>query len=268
MEILENQLKNKKISNAYIFENINSESNLKNALEFSKKIFELYNISSNIENNPDITVINNENTVISIEDVRSLIRYMYLNPNNGLVKIYIINHSENLRIESSNALLKSIEDPNDYCIIIFLTNNSDSLLATIRSRCQIIKFLSEKNKEEVEIEKLSNILYELMSGNLSFYYENKDFFEGYKDKKETLINSILDFYSSLIRYKYTKEEMYIKDKKELFYIKKLDHIPFDTISNIIKKVEEIGSGFSNNVNYDLSIENFVFYVYREVENKC
>ena len=56
-------------------------------------------------------------------------------------KIYIINQAESMTIEAQNALLKTLEEPPEYAIIILITSNKEALLDTIKSRCEIIKFL-------------------------------------------------------------------------------------------------------------------------------
>ncbi|PMC81736.1 DNA polymerase III subunit delta' [Anaerococcus hydrogenalis] len=264
MEILENQIENKRLSSAYIFESKNSTYNLDRALEFSKKVFESYGLDTRLSENSDFEIIKRDEKEknISIKTVRLLINDMYLRPSNGKIKIYIIDESERLSHEGSNALLKSIEEAKDYILIIFTTNNSFSLLKTIRSRCQIISFKSEKENEFVDREELSNILSEIISGNLSFYYKNKDFFNKAKDYKEEFFMEISNFFNNLIKLKYYRE-ISIENKKILFYLKKIEKLPFDSIDRIIRKTEEITKGFKNNVNFDLAIENFVFFIYRE-----
>lgn len=267
IEILENQIKNDKLSNAYIFESKNSSYNLDKALEFSKSIFNNFGISTKLEENPDFEIIkkNAKEKNISIKDIRLLIKDMYLRPSNGKIKIYIIKDSENLSIESSNALLKSIEEAKDYIILIFTTNNAYSLLKTIRSRCQIISFKSQIENEFVDREKLSYILSEIISGNFSFYYKNKDFFSKAKDYKEELFVEILNFFNNLIKLKYYKNNAK-ENKKVLFYLRKIENLPFDSIDRIIRKAEQITKGFKNNVNFDMAVENFLIFIYREGRN--
>lgn len=267
IEILENQIKNDKLSNAYIFESKNFSYNLDKALEFSKSIFNNFGISTKLEENPDFEIIKKDDKEknISIKDIRLLIKDMYLRPNNGKIKIYIIKDSENLSIESSNALLKSIEEAKDYIILIFTTNNAYSLLKTIRSRCQIISFKSQIENEFVDREKLSYILSEIISGNFSFYYKNKDFFSKAKDYKEELFVEILNFFNNLIKLKYYKNNAK-ENKKVLFYLRKIENLPFDSIDRIIRKAEQITKGFKNNVNFDMAVENFLIFIYREGRN--
>lgn len=267
IEILENQIKNDKLSNAYIFESKNSSYNLDKALEFSKSIFNNFGINTKLEENPDFEIIKKDDKEknISIKTIRLLIKDMYLRPSNGKIKIYIIKDSENLSIESSNALLKSIEESKDYIILIFTTNNAYSLLKTIRSRCQIISFKSQIENEFVDREKLSYILSEIISGNFSFYYKNKDFFSKAKDYKEELFVEILNFFNNLIKLKYYKNNAK-ENKKVLFYLRKIENLPFDSIDRIIRKAEQITKGFKNNVNFDMAVENFLIFIYREGRN--
>ena len=267
IEILENQIKNDKLSNAYIFESKNSSYNLDKALEFSKSVFNNFGINTKLEENPDFEIIKKDDNEknISIKTIRLLIKDMYLRPTNGKIKIYIIKDSENLSIESSNALLKSIEEAKDYIILIFTTNNAYSLLKTIRSRCQIISFKSQIENEFVDREKLSYILSEIISGNFSFYYKNKDFFSKAKDYKEELFVEILNFFNNLIKLKYYKNNAK-ENKKVLFYLRKIENLPFDSIDRIIRKAEQITKGFKNNANFDMAVENFLIFIYREGRN--
>lgn len=267
IEILENQIKNDKLSNAYIFESKNSSYNLDKALEFSKSVFNNFGINTKLEENPDFEIIKKDDKEknISIKTIRLLIKDMYLRPSNGKIKIYIIKDSENLSIESSNALLKSIEESKDYIILIFTTNNAYSLLKTIRSRCQIISFKSQIENEFVDREKLSYILSEIISGNFSFYYKNKDFFSKAKDYKEELFVEILNFFNNLIKLKYYKNNAK-ENKKVLFYFRKIENLPFDSIDRIIRKAEQITKGFKNNANFDMAVENFLIFIYREGRN--
>lgn len=267
IEILENQIKNDKLSNAYIFESKNSSYNLDKALEFSKSVFNNFGINTKLEENPDFEIIKKDDKEknISIKTIRLLIKDMYLRPSNGKIKIYIIKDSENLSIESSNALLKSIEEAKDYIILIFTTNNAYSLLKTIRSRCQTISFKSQIENEFVDMEKLSYILSEIISGNFSFYYKNKDFFSKAKDYKEELFVEILNFFNNLIKLKYYKNNVK-ENKKVLFYLRKIENLPFDSIDRIIRKAEQITKGFKNNANFDMAVENFLIFIYREGRN--
>lgn len=55
-------------------------------------------------------------------------------------KVFVISEGEKLNIKSQNALLKVLEEPPGYCCIILLCTRLEKLLATTKSRCQIVRF--------------------------------------------------------------------------------------------------------------------------------
>lgn len=89
------------------------------------------------KNHPDIITITHEKpNSIGIEDIRiQLIDDVSIKPYTGPYKIYILNEAEKLTLQAQNALLKTIEEPPAYAVILLLTSNADSLLPTISSRC-------------------------------------------------------------------------------------------------------------------------------------
>lgn len=89
------------------------------------------------KNHPDIIHITHEKpNSIGIEDIRSqLIDDVAIKPYCSSYKIYIISEAEKLTLQAQNALLKTIEEPPVYAVILLLTNNMDALLPTITSRC-------------------------------------------------------------------------------------------------------------------------------------
>ena len=88
-------------------------------------------------NNPDLIRINHEKPAsIGVEDVREqLVEDVMIKPYNGRYKVYIIDEAEKLTVQAQNAILKTVEEPPKYSVIIFLTNNAEVFLPTILSRC-------------------------------------------------------------------------------------------------------------------------------------
>ena len=85
---------------------------------------------------------------ISIEQMRGEIRRtIYLKPLEGRRRVYIIDEAEKMTAEAANSLLKTLEEPPPNAILILLTTSYFSLLATIRSRCQALRFSSIRRKE-------------------------------------------------------------------------------------------------------------------------
>ncbi len=257
MTILERQLANNNLSNAYIIEGEDIGYNLDYSLEFAKEVFDSYAIKSNI--NPDLSVIDKE--IIDITTIRSLIKDMVIRPTNGKIKIYIIHNAQNLRVEAANAMLKSLEELRDYVLVIFTTDNSGKILPTIRSRCQIISLTNRNYKKDIDFERLSDIIREIYEGNLSFYYKERDYLLAYKENKDELISSIIEIFRGLIDFKYKDNKPY--RSSYAYNLEKLSMMDLNSIERLISKLEEIQISYRNNINFELSIENIFFNIYRE-----
>lgn len=92
-------------------------------------------------NQPDIIYLNPEKeNIIGVNDIREQINNdVVIKPYSSKYKIYVINHAEKMNEAAQNAILKTIEEPPEYVIIILLTTNAEAFLPTIRSRCVTIE---------------------------------------------------------------------------------------------------------------------------------
>lgn len=99
-------------------------------------------------NHPDIIRVHHEKpNSIGVEDVRDqVIGDIMIKPYSSPYKIYIIAEADKMTVQAQNALLKTIEDPPAYAVIFLLAENADTLLATIRSRCVMLKLKNIKDK--------------------------------------------------------------------------------------------------------------------------
>jgi DNA polymerase-3 subunit delta' len=84
--------------------------------------------------------------------VEFLIEKVTARPTLSNRKVYVVCESEKLNTASQNALLKVLEEPPEYCCIILLCTRLEKLLATTKSRCQILRF--EHIEESKIVEKL------------------------------------------------------------------------------------------------------------------
>lgn len=93
-------------------------------------------------NHPNVKHIQPDGQYIKIDQIRELISEMTKTGFEEGRKIYIIHEAERMNIPSSNTLLKFLEEPEGLVTAILLTSNYQSILPTIQSRCQHIKFSS------------------------------------------------------------------------------------------------------------------------------
>ena len=258
MSLLDSQLKNNSLSNAYIIEGEDLDHNLKYAKDFAKKVFESYGLSAKLETNPDIEIIDKD--IIDIGTIRNLIKDMVIRPVNNKIKIYIIQNAQNLRIEAANAMLKSLEELKAYSLIVFTVDNSGKMLPTIRSRCQIISLNTTNNDIDIDMERLSEIFSKIYQGDLSAYYKERDFLISFKEDKSSLMEGLIKILSDTINNKYKASRGFASYDYNIESISSLD---LTGIERLLDKFERIYSSFRNNINFELSVENIFLNIYRE-----
>lgn len=93
-------------------------------------------------NQPDIIWVTHEKpNVISVDEIRTqILNDIELKPYSSRYKIYIVPDAQLMNTQAQNAILKTLEEPPEYAIIMLLTNNVDKFLPTIISRCIVLNF--------------------------------------------------------------------------------------------------------------------------------
>ena len=112
-----------------------------------------------------------DKNVIEISQIREMINYANKSAFNNMERIVLIDNAENLNLNSSNALLKIIEEPNENVFFILVFDNSKKLLNTLKSRC--LRFnLSMTFNESVSIVNkiIQEDIYNLINPDLINYY--------------------------------------------------------------------------------------------------
>ena len=212
LSAFEKEVKQNKISASYLFYGDKRVDLLFYALEFSKMVMtkdiedeeEKKSIEKRIENlqHSDIEVINRKNENIKIDEVRELIYDAIESAYSSPKKIFILCGIENLRKESSNALLKILEEPPKDVYFILLAR-SLNIISTIKSRT--IKFhLEGASNEELGVSKEIYYFFDGNENNIKRYKENGIPLEEYGDR----INSYEDALSNIKAMKeYAKNEI-------------------------------------------------------------
>lgn len=296
---LTNSIKKNKINHAYMFEGIDGIGKKKFSQELSKILLN----TENVDSSPDYINIYPDGNSIKIAQIRNLQTDIIIKPHKNY-KIYIINQADSMTIEAQNALLKTLEEPPEYAIIILITSNKEALLDTIKSRCEIIKFLPisildlnnylinkgiEKNRAQLlstfargSIEKAVELSesadFSIMRDEIQTYIEimlDKDIIDILEiptsmDKYKKDVISILDM---LINY--FRDIMLIKenvDKSMLINIDKLTFlqnmskkITYSQVAKIIDIIEDIKKKIRSNCNFSISIQVMALNIYEVIK---
>lgn len=148
VEHLKNAIRMEKISHAYILNGENMAGKMMLAEAFAMALqceaggdepcLECRSCRQAMAHNqPDIIYVTHDKpNIISVDDIRSQLNNdIVIKPYSSKYKIYIVDEAEKMNVQAQNALLKTIEEPPAYGIILLLTTNADGFLPTILSRC-------------------------------------------------------------------------------------------------------------------------------------
>ena len=89
---------------------------------------------------PDVGIVIPNKQTIYINAIRNLELEANFRPYEAKARVFVVDEAEKMNPQASNALLKTLEEPSDTTYIFLITSRPASLLPTIRSRCQMIRF--------------------------------------------------------------------------------------------------------------------------------
>lgn len=165
---LTNCIENKNFSHSYIFSGIKGIGKYTFAKDFAKCILEDSMMQDYYELGPD-------GKSIKVAQIRELQNVINIKPTFSKKSVYIIDDADLMTIEAQNSLLKTLEEPPEYAVIILIVHNERSVLSTVKSRCVNIKFnkLSDKDikkyflKNDLNFEDKNINVFKVLDGSLN-----------------------------------------------------------------------------------------------------
>ena len=294
-----NSISKGKVNHAYMFEGIEGIGKETFAKELAKILLE----TPHLENAPDCIRIKPDGNSIKIAQIRNLQSDIIIKPHKKY-KIYIIDKSERMTTEAQNALLKTLEEPPEYAIIILVANNKESLLPTIRSRCEIIKFtpipfIEVKNhlinqgvepnranllssfsrgsmKKALELAS-SNEFYEMkenvqeyietiLSKNMVKILDIPSEMEQYKSDSITVLDMMINYFRDIMICKeHVDKNMIINADKLVFIQNMSSKITYSQVSKIIDIIEDTKINIKGNCNFNVSIQVMSLNIYEVIK---
>ena len=307
IEYFQNAIATDKVSHAYILNGPDRSGKMLLAEAFAATLqCEKQQISPCLEchsckqaagrNQPDIIYVTHKKpNTLSVDDIREQVNAdVVLKPYSSRYKIYIIDEAEKMNVQAQNALLKTIEEPPAYAIIILLTTNADVFLPTILSRCVRLDLRSvndEKirsflvNEKEVP-DSQADICVAFAQGNVGkavLLAESQNFSEmknavvdlmkrireidlyelsqavkqitEYKLEINAYFDLMMIWYRDVLLYKATADVNRLIFQEEIYSIKKeASHSSYGGIEQILKSLEKAKARIRANVNFELVIE--------------
>ena len=306
-EHLQNAISMNKVSHAYIFNGPDRSGKMALANSFAMALqceqhstegcMECHSCQQALSGNqPDIIYLQHEKpNTISVDDIRRQINNdIGIKPYASPYKIYIVSEAEKMSQQAQNALLKTIEDPPAYAVILLLTSNADSFLPTILSRCitlnlkpvpdtAIHNFLMERYQipdykadictafaqgnvgKAVQLAS-SEEFNEIKASALQLVKRVKDIelhemietvkrISDYKLEINDYFDIMFIWYRDVLLYKATSDINSLIFKDEISDIKKqASKSSYEGIETIIKSLDKAKNRLNANVNFDLVIE--------------
>jgi len=232
---------------------------------------------------------------IGVDDIRGQINdTIYVKPYSSSYKIYMVDEAEKMTVQAQNALLKTIEEPPSYAVIILMTTNQEAFLPTILSRCIQLKLrplkdhvVSDYLTETMEIpEQKADIYAAFARGNLGkaihlasseeFAFLYKVVLNLLKNIKEMDIGMLLDYikkleedqvdldecldfmqlwYRDILMFKVTKDINTLVFKEEYSTVSSLcQKSSYEGLETILNAIEKAKTRLNANVNTELALE--------------
>lgn len=247
-------------------------------------------------NQPDIIWVRHEKAgSISVEEIREQInKDIAIKPYGSKYKVYIVPDADLMTPQAQNALLKTLEEPPEYGVILLLAENDQVLLPTIRSRCIILKLKHIKDTlirqylmEQLELSDYkADLCTAFAQGNLgkAITLAESEHFNEIRDHAVWLLQRIdemetyelvetvreivaykvdvgyfLDvlavWYRDVLLYKATKNPGQLVFADQLKYIKKkAEKSSYEGIEIIVQSLEKAKVRLKANVNFELTME--------------
>lgn len=223
-------------------------------------------------NNTDFQVIDTIEASIKIEQIREMIAKIYEKPILANKKIYVINNADKMTVQAQNCLLKILEEPPQYVMIILVVSNEHAILNTIKSRCIKIKFdkisdVELKEYIEKDGQNVTNDMLEMYNGSIGKAIS----LQGNEEKYIKVHNIITskcktDFMKAAKAIYEEKEDImnFLEYMNILFYNKSKENIRY---TNCINKVNEAIGKLKYNCNVEMLIDELLLDIWEELNEK-
>ena len=247
-------------------------------------------------NHPDLIYVTHEKPAsIGVDEIREQINNtIMIRPYSSYYKIYIVDEAEKMTVQAQNALLKTIEEPPSYAVILLLTTNQDAFLPTILSRCVQLKLkplrdsvVKEYLIQSLKVEEAQAEIYAAFArGNLGkaihlasseefklLYREVLTLLKNVKEmdiamlldyikkmqEENLILDECLDFmqlwYRDILMYKVTKDMNCLIFKEEYTAVSRLcQNSSYEGLEAVLNAIDKAKARLAANVNTELALE--------------
>ena len=312
-ELLKESIKHDRVGHAYLFYGADGIGKYTVAEAFAKELMctngqegqpcmhcEACVLNHN-DTNPDLKVIDvpEGKASIGVQAIRDMQEDVITAPLYSTKKVYIIRHSDKLTVEAQNTLLKTLEEPPVYVVIILLCANISLVLDTVRSRVNRLDFaryteaeirtVLEHNQldtgddsgvfiyadglpgraisyfQDTEINEirteLLNAVEKLAAGGAADRIRCTKLLLDLKDRREFVFFTLLSFYRDIAQAARYGKHANLQNRQQAAAIAELSKsIGFYKAEDCIEIVDKTWKRLKQNVNYDLAVSNMLIKI--------
>ena len=325
IEHLKTALAEDKVSHAYIFHGEDESGKMMLAEAFAQSILcdgaagdrdgeDCCNrckscLQAKSHNHPDIIYVTHEKASIGVDDIRTQLNGdIMIKPYSSERKIYIIDEAEKMTEGAQNALLKTIEEPPSYAVILLLVNNITALLPTILSRCVQLNLrpIAKEIVKEVLMEQyhtpdyLAEISASFSGGNVgkAIQFATSEEFSNMKTTVIALVTKLSDlhvyeiidrikeiaqdkerigdyldlcimWYRDVLIYKATGDDKSLLFGEDVRIIRQqAKMLSYEKIETIMKAIDKAKVRLKANVNFDIVMEMMLLTIKENKNDQC
>lgn len=226
IKYLSNVIDENKLSHAFLVESNNYEDVMNSVFKLFLEKKMIFNIDD-IENNISVRILRPIDNLIDKDQILNLQEFLSTMSFDGYYKLFFILNAGLMNEQSVNKLLKVLEEPNEKVVGFLISDNSNELLPTLISRCQVLKNDIDASNVEVD-EDIFNNLCKFKNFNFEDYIKFKVVVS--KLDKVVINNLILKYLA------------YLDNQNDIFYL----------------KVNAFLNNIRYNVNIDLALDKLYF----------
>jgi len=226
IKYLSNVIDENKLSHAFLVESNNYEDVMNSVFKLFLEKKMIFNIDD-IENNISVRILRPIDNLIDKDQILNLQEFLSTMSFDGYYKLFFILNAGLMNEQSVNKLLKVLEEPNEKVVGFLISDNSNELLPTLISRCQVLKNDIDASNVEVD-EDIFNNLCKFKNFNFEDYIKFK------------VVVSKLD--KVVINNLFLKYLAYLDNENDIFYL----------------KVNDFLNNIRYNVNIDLALDKLYF----------
>ena len=226
IKYLSNVIDENKLSHASLVESNNYEDVMNSVFKLFLEKKMIFNIDD-IENNISVRILRPIDNLIDKDQILNLQEFLSTMSFDGYYKLFFILNAGLMNEQSVNKLLKVLEEPNEKVVGFLISDNSNELLPTLISRCQVLKNDIDASNVEVD-EDIFNNLCKFKNFNFEDYIKFK------------VVVSKLD--KVVINNLFLKYLAYLDNENDIFYL----------------KVNAFLNNIRYNVNIDLALDKLYF----------